>query len=436
MRAGEIGWRIGRNGWRRRGATAALLTLLAAALAAQAGAGAPAARATASRTLEATFSSGISNGWVRVERWRDNGTGFAAEDYPPSGRGDQDGQRKTFFGGVARPHSSRFLLYYAPGWDTGAKPTPVLLVHGANDTPDRAWANPNELGGFGCGALTCPSTGLMQYLGTRGYRVFAIGFPHKQGDNRYQAEQVHDAIEVIRSRTGAASVDVVGWSKGAFAARMYAASVKFSWGTAYAGKIRRLLLLGNPNTGYDYPFRHGWSHDFSIFPECGGTVNAPAPHTRMVCFGLWRNHPELSMYATASGDFFPGQRQMLARFDGTYPLPGAEQDWFTTYYGGLGFYTDGLGIQAAMDQGSLVGSILASPTPTSVPVYLLCGSAADIPTIHNEHTGPSDGVVFTTSCRSTSAIGTVGGNTLLAGVNHLELGWASSAMNQVELWLR
>jgi len=89
-----------------------------------------------------------------------------------------------------------------------------------------------------------------------------------------------------------------------------------------------------------------------------------------------------------------------------------------------------------MDQGSLVGSILASPIPASLPVYLLCGGAADIPTIHNEHTGPSDGVVFTTSCRSTSAIGTVGGNTLLSGVNHLELGWASSAMNQVELWLR
>jgi hypothetical protein len=67
---------------------------------------------------------------------------------------------------------------------------------------------------------------------------------------------------------------------------MYLAGVRFGWGTAYAGGVRRLLLLGNPNQGYDYPFRHGWLHDFSIFPECGGSVNAPAPHTRMVCFGL------------------------------------------------------------------------------------------------------------------------------------------------------
>jgi hypothetical protein len=411
---------------------------LALALAVVTVAGTPAvpAAATASRTLEATVTTGIANGWVRVERWNDNDPGFVPEAYPPDGRGDQDGQRRTFFGNVARPRSSRFLLYFAPGWDTGSKPTPVLLVHGANDNPDRAWANPNELGGFGCGATTCPGTGLMQYLSGRGYRVFAIGFPHKQGDNRYWAEQIHDAIEIIRSRTGAATVDLVGWSKGAFAARMYVAGVRFPWGTPYAGDVRRLLLLGNPNEGYDYPFRHGWSHDFSIFPECGGSVNAPAPYTSMVCFGVWRDHPELSIFTTGAGNFFPGQKQMLARFDGFFPLPTGEQDWQTTYYGGQGFFTSGLGIQRAIDQGSLVGTILASSTPASVPVHLLCGGAADIPTIHDEHTGPSDGVVFIRSCGSTRSIGSVRGDVLLPTVNHLELGWTQPAMAQVESWLR
>jgi hypothetical protein len=320
-----------------------------------------------------------------VERWNDNDPGFAPEAYPPDGRGDQDGQRRTFFGNVARPRLSRFLLYFAPGWDTGSKPTPVL---------------------------------------------------HKQGDNRYWAEQIHDAIEIIRSRTGAATVDLVGWSKGAFAARMYVAGVRFPWGTPYAGEVRRLLLLGNPNEGYDYPFRHGWSRDFSIFPECGGTVNAPAPHTSMVCFGVWRDHPELSIFTTGAGNFFPGQKQMLARFDGVFPLPTGEQDWQTTYYGGQGSFTSGLGIQRAIDQGSLVGAILASPTPASVPVHLLCGGAADIPTIHDQHTGPSDGVVFIRSCGSTRSIGGVRGNVLLPTVNHLELGWAQPAMAQVESWLR
>lgn len=393
------------------------------------------ALATAPLTLEAIYTS-VENGWVKVERWKDNAPNFLAENYPPDGRGDQTGQRLTFFNNIARPHSSRFLLYYAPSWDTNPKPYPVLLVHGANDTADRAWANPNELGGFGCGAASCPNTGLMQYLSSRGYKVFAINFPHKQGDNYFWAEQIYDAIQVIKLKTNANKVDVVGWSKGSFAARMYVSGVKKPWGTAYANDVQRLVLLGNPNGGYDYIFRHGWSHNFSIFPECGGTVNAPSPHTDMVCWGLWRHHPELSIYKTSVGDFFPGQKQMLARWDSAYPLPTWEQDWYTTYYGGLGFYTYGYGVNYAMNQGSLVNTIRSAGIPSSVATYLLCGDTSDIPTIHNEHTGPSDGVVFIASCTDTTGIGNVAGNVVIGGLNHLKLGWAESAMAQMYSWLQ
>ena len=66
-----------------------------------------------STTLEATYSSGIDNGWVRVERWRDTLTAFTQESFPTDGRGDQTGQRATFFG-TARPHSSRFLSITEP----------------------------------------------------------------------------------------------------------------------------------------------------------------------------------------------------------------------------------------------------------------------------------------------------------------------------------
>ncbi|QIN80597.1 lipase [Rubrobacter marinus] len=391
------------------------------------------AEATSSRTLEATYTS-VANGWERVERWKDDGSGFLAEDYPPDGRGNQDGQRLTFFGNAKQPHSSRFLLYHAPGWRTGTVPTPVLLVHGANDNPDRAWANPNELGSYGCGAISCPSTGMMQHLSSRGYEVFAIGFPHKQGDNYYWSEQIGDAVKIIKQKTGASKVDVVGWSKGAFAARMYASSVKKSWGTAYGGDVRKLVLIGNPNRGFDYIFRHGWSHDFQIFPECGGSVNAPAPHTEMVCYGLNRNHPELSIFRTPQGDPYPGQRQMLARWDGVYGLPTYEQDWYTTYYGGQGVYTYGYGIDRAIAEGSLVAPILNAGIPASVPTYLLSGNQADIPTIHNEHTGPSDGVVFANSSSSTQGVGTVAGRTTVY-LNHLELGWGTASKDQVVAWL-
>src|SRR5690349_5795872 len=178
--------------------------------------------------MEATYTS-VANGWAKVDRYRDTTTGFHDEQYPPDGRGDQDGQRKTFFGNVARPSSSRFLLYSAPHWQTGTKATPVLLVHGANDNADREWANPNETPS-GCGQTSCPSTGLMQYLDTRGYKVFAIGFPHKQGDNKVQAQLVADAIGVIKAKLGVASVDLVCWSKGGFPCRAYTSSVKPSYG--------------------------------------------------------------------------------------------------------------------------------------------------------------------------------------------------------------
>ena len=57
--------------------------------------------------LEATYNTSISNGWARVERWRDPGSAFTQETFPPDGRGNQSGQRVTFFNGIATPHSSR-----------------------------------------------------------------------------------------------------------------------------------------------------------------------------------------------------------------------------------------------------------------------------------------------------------------------------------------
>jgi hypothetical protein len=125
---------------------------------------------------------------------------------------------------------------------------------------------------------------------------------------------------------------------------------------------------------------------------------------------------------------------MVARWDGTYGLPTTEQDWYTTYYGGTGFYTVGDGIDAAIQQGSLVNAILQAGIPASVRAYLLSGDINNIPTIHNEHTGPSDGVVFINSASSTQAIGTVSGN-VTVHLNHLELGWGSDAVNQVTAWL-
>ena len=391
------------------------------------------ARAAGTTVLDATFSS-PANGWARVERYHDTDASFPQEAYPPDGRGDQEGLRLTYFGNVTRPRSNAFLLYSAPHWQTGTKATPVLLVHGANDNADREWANPNETPS-GCGQTTCPSTGLMQYLDTRGYKVFAIGFPHKQGDNLVQAQLVADAIGVIKARLGVTKVDLVGWSKGGFPARAYVSSVKPSWGRAYQGDVRKLVLIGNANNGLDYAWRHGAPGAILIYPECGGTLNGPAAVSTYECYGFLYDHPELSYTGTGSNNTFPGQRQMLKRWDGTYGLDSATQDWYTVYYGGWGYTSYSPGIQAAINQGSLVDTIRTAGVPSAVTTYLLCGGNPSLPYVYNENTGPSDGLVFRASCESTTGVAAVGGVTTVTSDNHLQLGWGSTESAQLVTWL-
>ncbi|XVQ14518.1 esterase/lipase family protein [Spirillospora sp. CA-255316] len=404
------------------------LMLAATALIANAGG----ASASGPVTLEATYTS-VSNGWAKVERWYDSNPGYVPAEYPADGRLDQAGQRLTHFGGAARPVAGRYLLSYAPGWDTNSKPVPVLLVPGAYETADSAWANPTD-GPIGCGATTCPTTGLMQALSGAGYKVFGITFPHVAGDNYNHAEQIGDAIQTIKARTGASKVDVLAWSMGALAARLYVSNNHQSWGTAYGGDVRKLILMGGPNNGWDYTFRHGTYPAISAYPECGGSTIGGVAAIRQNCYGVLYSHPELTAYATSTGDFFPGIRQMLKRWDGTYALNPANPDGNTTYNGGTGIYGQSYGIDYAINQGSLIATMRANAVPASVNTYLLCGNSPTIPNWINETDGPSDGTIFLASCRDTGGIGTVSGSATLA-VNHLRLPWASTSVTQITSWL-
>ncbi|MFR9787080.1 lipase [Streptomyces sp. MB22_4] len=142
----------------------------------------------------------VANGWESVERHLDTTSGSRAEGCPVDGRGDQDGTRVAYSGGVFLPSSGRFPLHSAPGWNTGGHPARVLLVLGANGTTaDRAWADPGGAGGCGCGALSCPSTGLLHHLSERDHRVFAVGRAHERGGNLTQARIGGDAIAVSRT---------------------------------------------------------------------------------------------------------------------------------------------------------------------------------------------------------------------------------------------
>jgi hypothetical protein len=396
-------------------------------------AGSASVAAVGTLQLQATFTS-VQYGWSQVERYNDTDSNWPAQQYLSDGRNNQTGQRATFFG-TAQPAGSQFLLYHAPGWNTGSKAVPVLLVMGANDNVDREYANPALNGNGTCGALSCPSTGLMQYLSGRGYRVFAVNFGNMQGDNYEWAQTISDALQVVRAKTGQSLVDMVAWSKGAFPARMYVESVKPSWGRAYQNDVRKLLLLGGPNGGMDYVFAHGTQGETLIWPECGGSLNGPSPHIQYMCYSVFYSHPELSIYNDSGRNTFAGQRQMLARWDGTYGIDQTQQDWYTTYNGGQGYTSYGYGIDTAISQGSLVSAVQGGSIPTSITTDLLCGGAANMPGFYNENRGPSDGLVFVASCTSTAGIPGPRNVTQIANDNHLLLGWESTAESQIATWL-
>lgn len=411
--------------------------LTAAALAAAAGlflsgmvpATSTPAEASTSVVLEQTFNAPLTNGWAKVERYLDQSSGFVAESYPPDGRGDQTAQSLTYFGN-AKPFAGRFTLHYGPHWQTGSKPVPVLWVTGAGATADYPFANPSEGGPVGCGTSPCPTTGLMQYLDGLGYKVFSIGFPHKNGDNYYWSEQIYDAIQIIKQKTGASQVDVIGISKGVTAARMYVSSFRKSWGTAYAGDVRRFIEIGGANKGFDWAFRHGAHNIETVYPECGGSLNGPAPVTAYTCLGVKYSHPELGF---ASGNF-PGSGQVIARWDATYPKPITEFESSIVWNGGTDSLITAPGIQSIINSQSIIQPLINAGIPGTVSVYQLCGTAATLPGLHNEHTGISDGALFLASCNALDGIANRIANTNLA-LNHLQLAWAPSAMLQVASWL-
>lgn len=68
---------------------------------------------------------------------------------------------------------------------------------------------------------------------------------NNEGDLRVQARRLGDLVDRTRKRTGAASVDLVGYSAGGVIARLY---VREDGG---ASVVRRVLTLGSPHHGTD-----------------------------------------------------------------------------------------------------------------------------------------------------------------------------------------
>ncbi len=315
--------------------------------------------------------------WSRVERIEDpDRTLFRQESFndalawPDSA--DWAPWIATCFG-TRTPHSSTALLHMGPH-EGVASGTPILMVPGAGDNGVRAFVT------------------LASKLDQELRPVYALTFAHPHGDVFMQAEVIANAIARIKARTGAAQVDVVAHSKGGVAAAVYLASGGTTFdhddyeavGTPYRGDVRRAVFVATPLGGIDTAFRWPAGNLASLTAE---DALSPTSWTTFYPYSSLNtvvNTPLLDQHIGGGGaDYFPGHRQILRRWDDVYDLPGSQSwlgayawqtDWWTTYEGGLGYWSFSEGIDEAIDAGGAVlDQVAAGGVDPDVQVFLLAG---------------------------------------------------------------
>ncbi len=323
--------------------------------------------------------------WSAIEHHRDPGTGlFTQEDFNAALSWPENAPWAPWIGrcfGDTTPPSSDFLLHLGPREDVTFG-TPILFVPGAGDNGSRGFI------------------AMATRMDRVGRPVYALTFAHPHGDVFQQAETIANAIARIKARTGAAQVDVVAHSKGGIPAAIYAShhttaewerADYVNFGTRYRGDVRRLVLIATPLGGVDTSYRWPSANTYSLDAD-----DALAPVSWQTHYpagsAVWWTSTDLGAqdFLPGNGDLFPGQRQLVARWDGVYALPGSrtelgvfalQQDWYTTYEGGTGFSSFGEGIDAAIEAGDAVlPSLRANGVDPAVELFLLAGTN---PLLHN-----------------------------------------------------
>jgi hypothetical protein len=384
------------------------------------------ARGTGDLVLEPLLVTSSSD-WERIELIEDRSSFFTKEAFAPESRRTLKDIRAGF-NGDAEPSSSRFLLHAAKGWDrTDDKLPPILLVHGAIVDATKSW---------GAGAFKGRGgAGLAAHLAASGRRVLAITFAHPHGDNWMQAEQVANAIARVRALTGAPQVDLVGHSKGGVSARIYCSSLRKPGMTAFRGDVRRLALVGCPNDGIDVAFAYPNLNYWIIMNK----ANSPLVWTEALVYGVWTDLRARSLYANGEGPgCFPGQSQMLKRWDSVYGLYESDEqfDTVTTYNGGHGKVSNSPGIDRAIKEGGdLIARLDKTGVDKRVSVALLAGSKPAVMGFTGERRGPSDGLLLVRSALATDGITCAGAKVLrrdVLNLNHIELIYAEPAIRWIE----
>jgi triacylglycerol lipase len=329
-----------------------------------------------------------SNKWAWTERLFDSDPNLTQANFGP--RGKQRSAEIVEAFGSDTPHSGNVLLHYAgpPPAGVARQKTPVVLVHGANKTGE-FWWDPNENGS---------EKGLPQKLRDEGHEVYFVSFAHPHDDNFVWAEGLANSIERVKQLTGKKEVDVVAHSKGGAPARAYVSDMRQDWMTPYRGDVRRLVLVGAANGGLDTTFRHAASNLALLSKSDSPFLNAPTSWEKTKFMGLVPIDVASKSYSNEAGDCWPGQDQLLARWDSKYPIAMWEQDSYTTYHGGEGFVSSSKGIDHYIAQGGhYIEKLNEARIHPGVEVALLAGDNPNIPGIMNENTGPSDGLLFVES---------------------------------------
>lgn len=329
--------------------------------------------------------------WERIECWQDTARPFALEGMLDKSRHETPEIISAF--GTNKPQTSNFLLHYGPRWKTN-KGKLVMLVHGASDNANRAWATPAIL----LGDASAP--GLLKALEDKGHRVFAVTFPHKHGNLFYEAQYLADALELVAEATdGGGPVTLVGHSAGGLVARMYVSGFapNGNW-TRYRGDVERLITLAAPHRGQDFAFRHPEFNYYFMKDELA--ANAPMSWDKVLAYGQWKDTFEFSIYS----DNFPMQQQVLYNWSGKYPVSLTAPDSYTTVHGGQGYVSHSLGIDNAIARGgNFMNALRAYPVPADIAVTVIAGTNQKIENVpQTEKDGPSDGLVFVESASHTA----------------------------------
>ena len=278
------------------------------------------------------------------------------------------------------PHSSDVLLHIGPNAAT-ATGTPIVFVPGAGDNASRGFVT------------------MATRMDNAGRPVFALTFAHPHGDVFQHAEQLANAIARVKVLTGADQVDVVSHSKGGISSAVYLSNHSgASWsrtdyravGTLYRGDVRRAVFIATPLGGVDTSYRWPGGNYVSLDDDAAIAPSSWESHYPYGSATYWIE-TDLSRqdFFAEDGDLFPGQRQLLARWDGDWALPGEQpwlgvyslqQDWYTTYHGGYGYYSYSSGIDAAIAAGDGVLSSLATTgVDPDVELFVMAGANPVMP---------------------------------------------------------